>query len=82
MDAYTNDLTREDRDALVAALEGMRADGVERPLIPLDVDVDGDGICDAWGLTDSGTLALISGVDIGSTSWVSDGSGEEGDTDV
>ena len=44
------ELTPEDREAIRAILTNWKAEGVENPLVPMDVDVDGDGIVDAWGL--------------------------------
>ena len=74
-------LTQEDRDAIRGILLAQRAEGSERPLLPLDVDIDGDGIADAWGLGDDGQVALIPGVALADTCYVSDGDdvrGEDG----
>ena len=65
-------LPRADREALRAILTAQREDGVERPLLPLNVDIDGDGIVDAFGLDDAGKLVLVSGVDLADTCYVSD----------
>ena len=67
------DLTEADRDALREILESQREAGAVRPLLPLDVDVDGDGIVDAWGLGEDGQVALISGVSLTDTCYLSEG---------
>lgn len=72
------ELTDEDRATLTQSLLDRQAEGVERPLIPLNVDIDGDGIVDAFGLDAFGSLVLVSGVDIADTVAESDGSGTEG----
>lgn len=66
-------LPRADREALKAILLAQREEGVERPLVPLNVDIDGDGIVDAFGLDDAGEVILVSGVELGDTCYVSDG---------
>jgi hypothetical protein len=43
-------LGREDYNAIRDALLAWREDGVANPLIPSDVDIDGDGTTDAYGL--------------------------------
>ncbi|QGH73985.1 lysin A [Microbacterium phage Hiddenleaf] len=67
-------LQPEDREIILAALRDWQQDGVERPLIPMDVDVDGDGIVDAWGLDSFGNLIVVSGIDLKETVYVADGS--------
>ncbi|QLF84358.1 endolysin [Microbacterium phage Karate] len=67
-------LEPEDREIITSALRQWAEEGVERPLIPMDVDVDGDGIVDAWGLDAFGNLIVVSGVNLGDTVYVSDGS--------
>ncbi|QOP64786.1 hypothetical protein SEA_DELAGARZA_27 [Microbacterium phage DelaGarza] len=53
-------------------------EGAARPLIPLDVDLDGDGIVDAWGLDDDGQVVLVSGCALTDTCYVSDGDDVKG----
>ncbi|QYC54363.1 hypothetical protein SEA_PICKLES13_27 [Microbacterium phage Pickles13] len=72
-----SDLTDEDRETIRRSLLDRRAEGVERPLLPLDFDADGDGICDAFGLDAFDALVLVSGVDIADTLIESDGTGIE-----
>ncbi|WNM65431.1 hypothetical protein SEA_PHONEGINGI_27 [Microbacterium phage Phonegingi] len=72
-----SDLTDDDRETIAASLRARRDEGVERPLLPLDFDADGDGICDAFGLDAFGSLVLVSGVDIADTLAMSDGTGFE-----
>jgi hypothetical protein len=76
-DAVLALLTQNDRDNLVAALKGWAEDGVKDPQIPLDHDVDGDGIVDAWALDENGELTLVNAVSVADTVSVSDGSGIE-----
>lgn len=61
------DLPDEDKTALRDALLTWKNDGVANPLIPLDHDVDGDGIVDSWGLDDNDQLILVPGVHIDTT---------------
>lgn len=82
-----SDLTDEDRETIRESLLARRAEGIARPLLPLDFDADGDGVCDAFGLDAFGALVFVSGVDIADTLAVSDGSGfetpdDEGDDDA
>lgn len=70
-------LSPEDRENLRTSLRAWQAEGVKRPLIPMDVDLDGDGIADSWGLDSFGELVVVSGVDLGETVYESDGSGIE-----
>jgi hypothetical protein len=65
-------LPDEDREALRVALENLKAAG-EPPLIPLNVDLDGDGIVDAWTLNDKGEVELVPGQNLEDTAYVSDG---------
>ena len=54
-------------------LEGYKSEGIENPLLPMNVDIDGDGIADAYGLDDNGEVCIVSGVDLKDTVYVSDG---------
>lgn len=69
-------LPDEDRAALKAALESMRAGGDANPRIPLNVDLDGDGVADAWALDESGEVTLVADVPLAETSY--EASGETG----
>lgn len=62
----------EDREILKAALTKMR-DNDERPYIPLNVDLDGDGTADAWTLDDSGEVILVPDIPLEHTSYESVG---------
>lgn len=68
-----NTLTEEDEAVIRGLLEDQARAGAERPLLPLDVDIDGDGIADAWGLGDDGQVVLVPGVPLASTCYLSDG---------
>lgn len=68
-----DDLTDEDREAVRQILIAERACGNTRPLLPADVDIDGDGICDAYGLDEHDEVVVVSGVDLAATVYVSDG---------
>ena len=54
-------------------LEGYRSEGVENPLLPMNVDIDGDGIADAYGLDANDEVIVVSGVTLTDTVYVSDG---------
>lgn len=67
MDSIT--LTDEDRAALKAALLAQKTEDNPTPLIALNVDLDGDGIVDAWGLDENDEVIFVSGVDIQNTGY-------------
>lgn len=66
-------LTRKDRKALRGMLLAERDRGVAVPLIPADVDIDGDGIVDAFGLDENDEVIVISGVALEHTVFESTG---------
>jgi hypothetical protein len=68
-----NDISEEDREVLRDALQAMRGLGDERPLIPIEVDLTGDGIHDAFGLGPDGELVVVAGVKLEETGYVSEG---------
>lgn len=68
-------LTEEDAREVQAILLAWRADGVENPLLPADVDVDGDGVVDAYGLDDNDNIIIVSGASLDATVFHSDGDG-------
>ncbi|QNL30254.1 hypothetical protein SEA_CLEARASMUD_44 [Microbacterium phage ClearAsMud] len=69
----TTELSTEDRDAIKSILTGYREDGIENPLLPMDVDVTGDGICDSWGLDADGNVIVVPGAHLDDTVFVSEG---------
>lgn len=66
-------LTRKDRREIRRALLAERAAGTPVPLLPADVDIDGDGICDAFGLDENDEVVIVSGVALEHTVYVSAG---------
>lgn len=58
---------------MTAALKKWKDDGVENPTIPSDVDLDGDGVVDAFGLDENDQLIFISGIKLTDTVYRSDG---------
>ena len=70
--ADTN-LTPEDEAAVKAILLQWREAGNENPLLPADVDLDGDGTHDSFGLDENGNVIVVSGVTLSDTVYVSDG---------
>lgn len=54
-------LADEDRAEIKAILTHWRESGVENPLLPADVDLDGDGIVDSFGLDADGEVIVVSG---------------------
>ena len=66
-------LTADDRDAVKQILLAERDRGVTHPLLPADVDLDGDGICDAFGLNDAGEVVVVSGARLEHTVYHSEG---------
>lgn len=67
------DVPEEDLDAIKQILTGYRDEGIAIPLLPLNVDMDGDGIADSWGLNDADEVVLVPGVALEHTVYVSDG---------
>ena len=63
----------EDLVAIKGILEAYKAEGNPNPLLPLNVDIDGDGIVDAYGLDESGEVILVPGNKLEDTVYVSDG---------
>ena len=70
-------LRAEDLEAIKSILEHYKADGVENPLLPTDVDMDGDGIADAYGLDSEGNVILVPGVPLTETVYKSTGEESE-----
>jgi hypothetical protein len=70
-------IPQADQDELKAALQTWQKDGTENPLIPVDVDVNGDGKPDAVGLDKDGNLIAVTDADLSDTVYESDGSGVE-----
>lgn len=63
----------EDLVAIRQILLGYKAEGNPNPLLPLNVDLDGDGKTDAYGLDAEDNVILVSGAPLEETVYVSDG---------
>lgn len=63
----------EDLIVIKGILLQYREEGVENPLLPLNVDIDGDGIVDSYGLDENDEVILVSGAKLEDTVYVSDG---------
>lgn len=63
----------EDLVVIKGILLQYREEGVENPLLPLNVDIDGDGIVDSYGLDENDEVILVSGAKLEDTVYVSDG---------
>lgn len=72
------DLPAADQAQLKACLLQWKASGQQNPIIPTDVDVDGDGIVDGYGLGPFGDLVYVTGAQLKDTTYEADGSGIEG----
>lgn len=66
-------LTAEDREVIRQILTAERERGNQNPLLPADVDLDGDGIADSFGLDDAGEVILVPGVQLTDTLYVAEG---------
>lgn len=66
-------LTQEDYDATLAILFAERAAGNPNPLLPMDVDVDGDGLADSFGLDENDRVVIVTGTKLEDTLFESDG---------
>lgn len=70
------ELKAEDLETIKSILIDYRNEGVENPLLPTDVDIDGDGIADAYGLDENDNVILVSGVPLDDTVYVATGEDE------
>lgn len=65
------ELTGEDLEVVKSILGGYRQDGVENPLLPIDIDADDDGVLDehvdAFGLDADGSVIVVKGVKLTDT---------------
>jgi len=68
-----SDMPEEDKVAMHDTLLQWKKDGNEKPLLPLDVDLDGDGKPDAYGLDENDELVFVSGVSLEDTVFESTG---------
>lgn len=68
-------LTPEDEAEIRDILLNWRAAGVENPVLPADVDIDGDGVEDGYGLDENDQVIIVSGVPLDETVFRSDGDG-------
>ena len=69
------DLTtsQEDVTTIRDILMQWKAEGVENPLLPADVDIDGDGIVDSFGLDADNNVIIVSGAKLDDTVYFSEG---------
>lgn len=69
------DLTtsQEDVTTIRDILLQWKAEGVANPLLPADVDIDGDGIVDSFGLDENDEVIIVSGAKLEDTVYVSEG---------
>lgn len=63
--------TEEDREVILNFLNQQKAAGNPNPLMAMDVDLDGDGICDSFGLDENGELVVVPGVKLEDTTYES-----------
>lgn len=55
-------MSDEDRAEIREVLLAQRHAGAECPMLPADVDLDGDGVADCFGLDDHDQVVILSGV--------------------
>lgn len=70
-------LTDADRDAIREILHSMRVEGAKDPILPTDVDLDGDGTVDGYGLDAEGNVVTLPSVPLSDTLY--EATGEEGE---
>lgn len=63
--------TKEDREVILNFLNQQKAEGNPNPLMAMDVDFDGDGVADAFGLGENGELVVVPGVKLEDTTYES-----------
>ena len=66
-------VTSDDADTIKAILLQWRANGEENLLLPMDVDVNGDGIVDSFGLDENDDVVVVLGRKIEETVYLSEG---------
>lgn len=73
------DLTTTDEDAaaIKAILLQWKSEGNPNPLLPADVDIDGDGIVDSFGLDENNNVIVVSGTKLEDTVYVAEGEQSE-----
>lgn len=76
MSMSIEELPEHDREQMKAALLAWRAAGNPDPMIPMDVDLNGDGIVDAVGLDEHGELVAVTNVSLTSTTYAATGEDE------
>lgn len=72
------DLPLSEQRVLIEALKTWKSAGVTEPLIPSEVDADGDGKADAYGLNGFGQLVFVTGVALEDTVYTVEGDGSDG----
>ena len=73
------DLTTTDEDAaaIKAILLQWKSEGNPNPLLPADVDINGDGIVDSFGLDENNNVIVVSGTKLEDTVHVAEGEQSE-----
>ena len=73
------DLTTTDEDAaaIKAILLQWKSEGNPNPLLPADVDIDGDGIVDSLGLDENNNVIVVSDTKLEDTVYVAEGEQSE-----
>lgn len=74
----TASITPEELAVIRQCLLDWRKAGVERPLMPVYRDVDGDGVPDFCGLDEHGAVVIVSGATLADSVAESTGEGIEG----
>ena len=67
------DLPDEDKAAIKAGLLAWRTEGNDNPMLPVNLDLNGDGVSDAYGLDENDELVVIPGVPVEETVYESEG---------
>ena len=65
--------TEEDVSAIRDILLQWKREGNPNPLLPSDVDIDGDGVADSFGLDENDQVILVRNVPLEETVYVSEG---------
>lgn len=69
-------LSDEDRAEIRTVLLEQRAAGCACPMLPADVDLDGDGVADCFGLDDRDQVVILSAVPLEESLYEATGEGE------
>lgn len=61
MSTLATGLSAEDEAEIKSILQTWKDAGTDNPLLPMNVDIDGDGLVDSFGLDEEGNIIVVLG---------------------